>query len=98
LFADDGTPASSIHLLGLLTTSTFGVLWSLSASESAQRDLSLLAGHGSIVDANTVTTDAKNVTPKRDVTNERRWRDVMRIRVGVMTSARSTSFDTPRLA
>lgn len=85
LLCDDGT--SSIHLLGLLTTSTFGTLCTLSVFfASAQRDRSLLAGHGRTVDANTVTTDAKKVTPNRDVTNERRCRVVMRIRMGVMTS------------
>lgn len=91
---DDGIFASSIHLLGLLTTSTFVVLWSLSASfDSAQRDLSLLAGQGRIVDANTVATEAKNVTPNRVVTNERRCRDVRRIRIGAMAPACDASLN-----
>lgn len=43
------------------------------SSSSAKRSLFGRTGHGSMVDAETVNTDAKNVKPKRDETNVRRW-------------------------
>jgi len=44
-----------------------------SSSSSAKRIFSRLAGHGRIFEAETVRQAAKNVRPKRDDMNERRW-------------------------
>ena len=43
------------------------------SSSSAKRSLLGRTGHGRYGDADTVSTDAKNVNPNRDETNVRRW-------------------------
>lgn len=64
---------SSIHLLGRFATVTPPVVNVTSGSLSAKRPLSGRAGQGRIFDADTVTTVAKNVKPKSEETNVRRW-------------------------
>lgn len=65
---------SSIHRLGLFSiTVTRPPSVRSRSSSSAKRSLLGRTGHGSMVDADTVKTDAKNVKPKRDETNVRRW-------------------------
>lgn len=65
---------SSIHRLGLFSMTVTRLPSALSLSpSSAKRSLLGRTGHGSMVDADTVNTDAKNVKPKRDETNVRRW-------------------------
>jgi len=71
---------SSIHLRCFLTT--FDRDASLAAI-SAQRSLRCRAGHGMRVDATTVTTLARKVTPNRVLTKERRCRVDIRRRGGM---------------
>lgn len=66
---------SSIHRFGLFSTIVTWprVLGSLPWSPSAKRLLFDRTGHGSMVDADTVNTVAKNVKAKSDETNVRFW-------------------------
>ena len=71
---------SSIHLLGFFSTTVTPLrplacmlAWA-SGEPSRYRPRVGWAGHGRIADAETVTTDARKVRPKREVRNFRRWR------------------------
>ncbi|KAJ3485361.1 hypothetical protein NLI96_g5025 [Meripilus lineatus] len=65
---------SSIHLLGLFSTTIFLLALAPSPdSPSAKRPM-VRAGHGRTSEAVTVTTDAAAVSPNRYETNARRWR------------------------
>ena len=71
---------SSIHLLGFFSTTVTPLrplacmlAWA-SGEPSRYRPRVGWAGHGRIADAETVTTDARNVRPKRDEMKVRRWR------------------------
>lgn len=82
---------SSIHRLCLFSTITRreSGFPGLASIESARRILVLLAGHGSTLEAATVAIEPKNVSPKRDETNERRWVGDMRNRAdrtGIFTA------------
>ena len=70
---------SSIHLLGLFSTTVTpflpfipSIMAEPCAFPSACRPR--CAGQGRKADAETVTTDARNVKPKREEMNVRRWR------------------------
>ncbi len=70
---------SSIHLLGLFSTTAFRLLLApFSYSPSAKRPVLLRSGHGKTSDAATVMTDARAVRPNRYETNVRRWPGVSR--------------------
>ena len=63
---------SSIHLLGRLATLTSAApVVRLFWEPSAKRALCGLEGHGRILEADTVMTDAMNVRPNREETNRR---------------------------
>jgi len=64
---------SSIHLLGRLTTFISICTGGPASSLSANRDLSGRTGQGRMLEAETVIQAAKNVRPKSEETNERRW-------------------------
>jgi len=67
---------SSIHRLGFFSTTMTRprLVCCFSSTPSAKRILFVRTGHGSMVDADTVSTVAKNVKPKRDETKVRLWR------------------------
>ena len=62
---DTGGRFSSIHLLGLLSTTVFRRSYGPSSPPSAYRIVLLRAGQGSMSDAATVSTEANAVSPKR---------------------------------
>lgn len=90
---------SSIHLLGLFsTTVTMRRPFSPSRfSPSAKRPRSC-AGHGRTFEADTVITEAMNVSPKRAETNVRRWRGVKLSALDKDISKKESKFSSIPLA
>lgn len=86
---------SSIHLLGRFAIVTRGPTPTTpSRSSSANRFLLGRAGHGKMLDADTVKTVARKVMPKSDETNARRCMNRRALYVGILQLSKFQKADT----